>query len=597
MSAHRDLPAHSAPASSVLQRALAGLKQPAFQLALVLVLTLAGRLFYVLFTGFATDDAFITFRYAHMLADGQGFVYNPGERVYGTTTPLFTLLLSGWLLISGSSPLLGARLVGMIAALGASAFTWLAVRRLGGSPLQQALAGLALGLCISQWSHDTNGMETALLPCLMAASWFALAARQYTWAGIVCGLLLWTRLDTVLWPLALTFAVLFENRRAAIRLSSITAAVYSPWVIFASLYFGSPIPHTVAAKIAAYTQNSATSFFANAWTIIKYLTPIPVSPTRPGFLILVVSLTLGLAGIQAWRSRRSILQLALVVFALLELIRLALSGATFFNRYFVPLLWVILTLAAQGLGYFWEQLKPANRPATGWLALWSSTATATAFGALSPISSGSNDPSMAGSYVVVSLWLLLFPFLLLLFSYFKRRGRPAHWAGLTALALTLVFFSVAAGRQFLPSMRFIRASQIYRGERSLQAMGQWLAVNSPPGATVLLEPLGYVGYYSNRIMRDEVGLVTPAVTRLKQAGNLDVYGYLAELRPDYVIQHCDDVLEWQRREPLNQNLLLRDYRLAEKFNPLAFDPVSGYNPETDFGPISRQSCYEIWGKK
>ncbi|NPV77969.1 MAG: hypothetical protein HPY59_16535 [Anaerolineae bacterium] len=597
MSAHRDLPAHSAPASSRFALALAGLKQPVFQLVLVMALTLAGRLFYVLFTGFATDDAFITFRYAHMLAEGQGFVYNPGERVYGTTTPLFTFLIAGWLLISGSSPLVGARLVEMIAAMGASAFTYLAVRRLGGSLLQQTLAGLSLGLCISQWSHDTNGMETALLPCLMAASWFALAAKQYTWAGILCGLLLWTRLDTILWPLALTFAALFEDRRAAIRMGLIAAAMYSPWLIFASIYFGSPIPHTVAAKIAAYTQNNATSFFANTWTVIKYLTPIPVSPARPGFLILVASLTLSLAGIHAWRSRRSILQLALVFFALLELIRLAISGATFFNRYFVPLLWAVLTLAAQGLGYFWEQLKPSNRPAIGWLAFWLSTAITAAFGALLPIGSGSNAPSLADSYVVVSLWLLLFPFLLLLFSNFKRRGRPAHWAGLAALALTLVFFSIAAGRQLLPSLRFIRASQIYRGERSLQAMGQWLAVNSPPGATVLLEPLGYVGYYSNRVMRDEVGLVTPDVTRLKQAGNLDVYDYLEELRPDYVIQHCDDILEWQRREPPEQNLLIRNYRMAKQFNPLAFDPVSGYNSETDFGPISRQSCYEIWEKK
>jgi len=36
------------------------------------------------------DDAYITFRYARNLADGLGFVYNPGQQVLGTTTPLYT---------------------------------------------------------------------------------------------------------------------------------------------------------------------------------------------------------------------------------------------------------------------------------------------------------------------------------------------------------------------------------------------------------------------------------------------------------------------------------------------------------------------------
>ena len=38
-----------------------------------------------------SDDAFITFRYARNLFAGNGFVYNTGEHVYGTTSPLFAL--------------------------------------------------------------------------------------------------------------------------------------------------------------------------------------------------------------------------------------------------------------------------------------------------------------------------------------------------------------------------------------------------------------------------------------------------------------------------------------------------------------------------
>jgi len=48
-----------------------------------------------------------------------------------------------------------------------------------------------------------------------------------------------------------------------------------------------------------------------------------------------------------------------------------------------------------------------------------------------------------------------------------------------------------------------------------KAMGLWLKTNTPPKSIILLEPLGYVGYYSERVMIEEVGLVTPAVTNLK----------------------------------------------------------------------------------
>ena len=39
------------------------------------------------------DDSYITYRYARDLLTGQGFVFNPGERVLGTTTPLYTALM------------------------------------------------------------------------------------------------------------------------------------------------------------------------------------------------------------------------------------------------------------------------------------------------------------------------------------------------------------------------------------------------------------------------------------------------------------------------------------------------------------------------
>ena len=40
------------------------------------------------------DDAYIHFTYARNIATGHGYVFKPGERILGTTSPLYTLVLA-----------------------------------------------------------------------------------------------------------------------------------------------------------------------------------------------------------------------------------------------------------------------------------------------------------------------------------------------------------------------------------------------------------------------------------------------------------------------------------------------------------------------
>lgn len=44
-------------------------------------------------------------------------------------------------------------------------------------------------------------------------------------------------------------------------------------------------------------------------------------------------------------------------------------------------------------------------------------------------------------------------------------------------------------------------------------MGLWLGRHAAPGDTVMLEPIGYVGYYSKLRVLDVIGLVSPQVLR------------------------------------------------------------------------------------
>ena len=89
--------------------------------SVVFALVLAVFLFAaVRFLDHTVDDAFISFRYAENLVAGNGLVFNPGERVEGYTNFLWVVLIAPFLAL-GVDPELAARVLGLLAAVGALA--------------------------------------------------------------------------------------------------------------------------------------------------------------------------------------------------------------------------------------------------------------------------------------------------------------------------------------------------------------------------------------------------------------------------------------------------------------------------------------------
>ena len=76
------------------------------------------------------DDSFITYRYARNILAGNGFVYNPGEKVLGTTTPLYTALMAAGAALSGGAQAPFPVISLWVNAL-ADSLTWLLLIRLG----------------------------------------------------------------------------------------------------------------------------------------------------------------------------------------------------------------------------------------------------------------------------------------------------------------------------------------------------------------------------------------------------------------------------------------------------------------------------------
>jgi hypothetical protein len=143
--------------------------------------------------------------------------------------------------------------------------------------------------------------------------------------------------------------------------------------------------------------------------------------------------------------------------------------------------------------------------------------------------------------------------------------------------------------------QLVKAEQFSLFDSSRKQVGLWLAANTPASATVFLEPLGYIGYYANRRMIDEVGLVSWQVVDLKKKGYA-TFDLILALDPDLAVLHCDDALG-------APDAFRSRYSKVVEFNPLGFDPTVPLNYDPDASDmvnqpidIQRLACYQVWKK-
>jgi hypothetical protein len=211
------------------------------------------------------DDSFISLRYAENLVAGHGLVYNPGERVEGYTTLLWTLLLAA-LLRLGVDPIRAAELPGIAASAGLAALlaweSWRRSRAPGRAFLPLA-AGLVL-VCDDFHVWATGGLETALFGLLVAAALLATRdapespARPWL-AGVLLALALLTRPDGVLFALVgvASWWLPFDRLPRRERLRAARVMLLPVVVVLALL---------VAWKLAYYGELLPTAFHSKSAT-------------------------------------------------------------------------------------------------------------------------------------------------------------------------------------------------------------------------------------------------------------------------------------------------------------------------------------------
>lgn len=312
------------------------------------------------------DDAYITYRYAYNLATGVGFVYNAGEAVLGTTTPLYTMVVAVLGLLTGNSRALYPQLsviVNTIADAGGVTLLYLIGRKLFSNAHIYRVPGIVLGalwaVAPRSVTFAIGGMETSVYITLMLGAFCAWLYDRTILSATVTGFAVLTRPDALIWagPLALgMIATAWVSNRDKSLLQRLPLAeggaftvVVAPWIVFSWATFGSPLTNSVSAKAVAYILEPLQALTA---LLGVYITPfsenVVFGEGTPLMIASVVYLLLYVVG-GVFLVRRDWRSLPLVLFPWLYLITFSAANPLIFRWYGSPPIPLLMLMAVAGV--------------------------------------------------------------------------------------------------------------------------------------------------------------------------------------------------------------------------------------------------------
>jgi len=427
---------------------------------------LAGSLVFALVTHLTNpvlpeDDAYITYRYADNLLNGQGLVYNPGQRVFGSSTPLYVLWLAGIHSLARSVPTpdLAVRANFIFYAMAIVGIFFL-LTSLG---ISTGLAALLAGLVSMRQSFlqsSLAGMETFLFAGLLVWSLWALVTRRFRLSAWLAGFSVLTRPEGLLMVILFFVSCLAERRNWRDLIGLLLPGL--AWVAFATPYFGTPIYNSILAKN-------------------RPLYPLPPGHALATLTTWVTSWTVG--GWLLWPEGLlpfCFLLLALVVVAAIfgYIVRARLDDTPRWN----------VTLAVPALLALFGLFYAASNPL---LFTWYFPPVECLWFA-----------ALASGVIFAADWL-------------SRRGHRTPAAipvsGLLVLAIMPALLPLRSRLVAKRPLTDLRIESLADRSRTAdyRDVAEWLNEVVPPGDTVLSPEVGSLGYYYRGPVVDACGLVSP----------------------------------------------------------------------------------------
>ncbi|KFU81145.1 hypothetical protein SAMN04489729_4678 [Amycolatopsis lurida] len=167
--------------------------------AFALMLTLGFSLVHQLMFSTIAEDAYITFRYVQNIADGNGPVFNPGERIEGYANFLWMIVVALPKAAFGADIETSAVVLGVLATLGAVLLAHVTVNRVVARAAGEArpASGVAAAVLVAGAgglaAYGGSGTETPLFVLLVFGVFASLAARRPVVAGVLVAFAMMTR--------------------------------------------------------------------------------------------------------------------------------------------------------------------------------------------------------------------------------------------------------------------------------------------------------------------------------------------------------------------------------------------------------------------
>lgn len=318
------------------------------------------RLIFWFYTDRIWEDALISATPARNVWEGFGLTHHASEpRVFSFTSALGELIL-----IAGESIRQGVNAMRIASLFGAVVAIYLAYQI--SILLRFSIAAKVLLLSYLSADHlqiffGMSGMETQVATALMLAIVYLYLSSNWAALGVVCGLAALCRPEFVFVLAPLAVAILWFHRTSALTVAIGFCTVCLPWLVFATVYYGSPIPQTIVAKqLAAQSGFLATgmpnviNYASDAWRYLApfkqywaaYSAPIPDAGLQTIVATLVALALVG--GVYAIRTnpRMTVPFLSLLFFFAY---RITFTMEPYFMWYMPPFVALIFLFAAAGI--------------------------------------------------------------------------------------------------------------------------------------------------------------------------------------------------------------------------------------------------------
>jgi len=286
------------------------------------------------------DDAYMTFKVARNLLQGHGFIYNIGENILGTTTPLWATVLAAFSWILNLDPTEVFRPAGIILDLVNCVLVFSLCSLNGKYKNRGLIASLLFSLSWHMNYASTVGMETNFFIALLLLS-VILQGGDNTLRRIISGVLasatFMTRPEGAFLLIGIAVWRLFKDRKfpwSEFITGLILVGSYLSYLYYA---FGSIIPHAGYAKSIAYHRQDFQAHFALGDHIaILTLTPLFDEMSILGFILPYILWSLWLYGLFLV-IKESPVHFILGFFTLAVIILYSIMNPLLFEWYVVPL--------------------------------------------------------------------------------------------------------------------------------------------------------------------------------------------------------------------------------------------------------------------